>query len=168
MIAHEPVAWGQCRRDVVQNVTNKTERATLRDVAMVCDTATHRPKLPQFILGNEHVQQHSELQYVRPTLAPNIIVQGRKTGWVDHNVMAEIYQTLGGALPPHMETFHPILHLDTVPCHSGQRLWRLVRGSAYGSCMSPSGQHGSCKSVTPMSSPPTRATCASSKQPGHC
>ena len=88
---------------------------------MVCDTATHRPKLPQFILGNEHVLHHRELHYVRPTLAPNITVQRRKSGWVNHEVMAEICQTLGSALAPHLEKFQPILLLDTAPCHFGKR-----------------------------------------------
>ena len=67
--------------------SKNSERGSLTFVAIIGDNATSQPRLPQVLIGNEHIRVQ-DLQEIQQDLPPNVYVIRRKTGWVDHILFA--------------------------------------------------------------------------------
>ena len=72
--ASELVALAVRRGKLTRSVTTAQTRSVLSLVALLCKDTSIQPRLPQYILGNEHVLQTSVLGELRRdmSLSPNI------------------------------------------------------------------------------------------------
>ena len=65
VLASELVALAARRGRVTSSVTTAQTRSVLSLVALLCNDSSIQPRLPQYILGNEHVLQTSVLGQLR-------------------------------------------------------------------------------------------------------
>ena len=74
VLASELVALAARRGRVTSSVTTAQTRSVLSPVALLCNDSSIQPRLPQYILGNEHVLQTSALGELRRDrrLSPNV------------------------------------------------------------------------------------------------
>ena len=61
VLASELVALAVRRRQLTQSASTAQTRSVLSFVALLCSDSSLQPRLPQYVLGNEHVLQASVL-----------------------------------------------------------------------------------------------------------
>ena len=105
------------RRKLVQNVVLSKQRAGFTHVALICDDVSLQPRLPQILLGNERLFPAATIAALQGTLAPNIHLWRRKSGWVTKELMLEILKDLCAALGALTATHQVVLLLDTASVH---------------------------------------------------
>ena len=122
VLASELVALAARRRKVTSSVTTAQTRSVLSLVALLCNDSSIQPRLPQYILGNEHVLQTSVLGELRRdvSLTPNVHILRRKMhAWVNDAELAAIARHWGRVLQLHCPDRQPILLLDACSAHLG-------------------------------------------------
>ena len=93
---------------------------------MICDHSSVQPRLPQILLGNEHIFPAATRSSLQPTLLPNIILWRRKSGWVTKVLMREILKKLCRALGELEAQRQVILLLDTAGAHICEHFLRAA------------------------------------------
>ena len=123
VLASELVALAARRKQVTQNAPTSQTRSVLSLVALLCNDSSLQPRLPQYILGNEHVLQASVLGELRRdvSLSPNVHILRRKSAWVNDTELAAIARHWGRVLQEHCPDKQPILLLDACSAHLGPR-----------------------------------------------
>jgi len=108
-----------------QKLTLGAKRQCLTHVAMISNIAEVNKKLPQIILGNEHVIPAACVRELSDSFDPSIQIWRRKSSWVTGSVMKEIAQALYNALKEYQETHRIVLLLDCCSAHldSGYITW---------------------------------------------
>ena len=92
-------------------------RGNISYVAIICDDTSIQPRLPQVLVGNEHVLRVQDLEAVKASLPANVFLIRRKSCWVDHVLFAQILKWLRAAvsaIDPHIQI---LLLCDTSPVH---------------------------------------------------
>ena len=119
VLASELVALAARRGRVTSSVTRAQTRSVLSLVALLCNDSSIQPRLPQYILGNEHVLQTSALGELRRdrSLSPNVHILRRKSAWVNDAELAGIARHWSRVLQQHCPDRQPILLLDACSAH---------------------------------------------------
>ena len=107
--------WGPYGRRPV--VRSKKTRGAVTYVALICDSPSLQPKLPQFILGNERRLTRNTLAVAEDERPPNVRVWRDKSSWNNHTVMCRILRALASVLRTQAPYFQPALVLDVAACH---------------------------------------------------
>ena len=139
VLASELVALAARRGRVTSSVTTAQTRSVLSPVALLCSDSSIQPRLPQYILGNEHVLQTSALGELRRdrSLSPNVHILRRKSAWVNDAELAGIARHWSRVLQQHCPDRQPILLLDACSAHLGPKfLASCVRCKIWGVCAS--------------------------------
>ena len=92
VLAGEPIALAARRGVLAQSATRGETRSNLSLVALLCDDPSIQAKLPQYIIGNEHMLPAAvvaQLQ-VEGALLPNVRLVRRKSAWVNDAVLSVI------------------------------------------------------------------------------
>ena len=123
VLASELVALAARRGRVTSSVTTAQTRSVLSLVALLCNDSSIQPRLPQYILGNEHVLQTSALGELRRdrSLSPNVHILRRKSAWVNDAELAGIARHWSRVLQQHCPDRQPILLLDACSAHLGPK-----------------------------------------------
>ena len=99
-------------------VAQKTPtRGNISFVAIICDDTSIQPRLPQVLVGNNHVLRVQDLEAVKASLPANVFLIRSKSCWVDHVLFAQILKWLRAAvsaIDPHIQI---LLLCDTSPVH---------------------------------------------------
>ena len=74
----------------VQHATKGQQRRALTHVAIICDDSELQPRIPQFILGAEHVLRVRDIDCIAATLSPNVHLWRRKSGWINKAKMLSL------------------------------------------------------------------------------
>ena len=121
VLASELVALAARRGRVTSSVTTAQTRSVLSLVALLCNDSSIQPRLPQYILGNEHVLQTSVLGELRrdSSLSPNVHILRRKSAWVNDTELAAIAGHWGRVLQQHCPHRQPMLLLAACSSHLG-------------------------------------------------
>ena len=101
----------------VQKLSHGAKRQCLTHVAMISNLPEVTKKLPQILLGNEHVMPASSVPELRAHLDPSIRVWRRKSSWVNATTMQDIALELVATLAGYKESHRIVLLLDCCPCH---------------------------------------------------
>jgi hypothetical protein len=114
-----PKTKGRIRRRVkpIQKLSHGAKRQCLTHVAMISNLPEVTKKLPQILLGNEHVIPASAVPELQACLDPSIKIWRRKSSWVNACVMKEIARELSKSLSEYKETHRIVLLLDCCPAH---------------------------------------------------
>ena len=123
VLASQLVALAARRGRVTTGVTTAQARSVLSLVALLCNDSSIQPRLPQYILGNEHVLPASVLGDLRRdrSLSPNIHILRRRSAWVNDTELAVIARHWGRVLSLHCPDRQPILLMDACSVHLGPR-----------------------------------------------
>ena len=92
-------------------------RGNLTFVGIICDDTSIQPRLPQILLGNEHVLRVQDMDAVRDLLPSNVYLIRGKSGWVDHVLFAQILEWLRAAVSEIDPNIQILLLVDTSPVH---------------------------------------------------
>ena len=101
----------------VQNVSRRRMRGGFTHIALICDDVSIQPRLPQILLGNEHVFAVKALAALEDKLAPNIVLWRRKSGWVQKSTMPAVLDLILAALGDIVKERQVILLMDTAGVH---------------------------------------------------
>ena len=85
-------------------------RGSFSHVAFICDDPSVQPRLPQLILGNEHVLQRRDLDALQSSLPPNVYLIRGKSSWLDHPTFCMALRWLAKAVQE-LRTSHSFLLL---------------------------------------------------------
>ena len=123
VLASELVALAARRGQLTQSASTAQTRSCLSLVAVLCNDSSLQPRLPQYILGNEHVLRASVLGELRRdvSLSPNVHILRRKSAWVNDAELAAISRHWGRVLQEHSPDKQPILLLDACSAHLGPK-----------------------------------------------
>ena len=94
-----------------------SHRGNLTYIAIICDDTSIQPRLPQVLVGAEHVLRVKDLKTVQNLVPANVYLIRRKSGWLDNVLFAQIVKWLRAAvsqIDPHIQI---LLLLDTSPVH---------------------------------------------------
>ena len=129
ILATRAIAQSAAKGLVSQQVKKGNTRASLSLVALLCDDTSIQPKLPQFLIGNEHILPEPLAGQMRAdgTLPSNVRVWRHKSAWVNDDKLADIALHWARALAEFRDSHQPILLLDACPAHLGQRFLMACR-----------------------------------------
>ena len=102
-------------------------RGTLSFVAMICDNPSIQPRLPQFILGNEHILRVQDMQDIAETLPENVFLVRRKSSWVDHVFFCSVLELLRAAVSKVEPRMQIVMLLDASPVHTHDLVLRTAK-----------------------------------------
>lgn len=80
-----------------QTVAKWKKRCCLTHVAVICDQPTAQPRMPQFIVGNEHTFRQRDMPALRRSCPPNVTLVRQKSAWNNASLMVRIVAALGAA-----------------------------------------------------------------------
>jgi len=92
-------------------------RGNLSFAAIICDDTTMQPRLPQVLVGNEHVLRLQDLDAVKASLPANVYLIRRKSCWLDHVLFAQIITWLREAVSKVDKHIQILLLCDASPVH---------------------------------------------------
>ena len=107
------------KKEIVQDVSRGKLRGCFTLIAMICDDASLQPRMPQILLGNEHIFQQRVLEEIRPFLASNIHLWRRPSAWATRHTMVEVVQLLARALGAILGNRRVMTLLDACCIHMG-------------------------------------------------
>jgi hypothetical protein len=125
----------QARTRLRQNVPRAARRCCLTHVALICDSETVQPRLPQFIIGNCTAFRVREMNALRAACAPNVVLVRQKSAWNNETLCAQIVRRLALALASCAVGWQPILVMDAAKLHltrgvfaacSRAHIWPLI------------------------------------------
>ena len=117
--------------------SKNSERGSLTFVAIIGDNATVQPRLPQVLIGNEHILRVQDLQEIQQDLPPNVYVIRRKTGWVDHILFAQILEWLRKDVSDFDPDMEIILLVDASPVHTHNLVLKTAKRQRIRLCFVP-------------------------------
>ena len=106
-------------------------------VAMICDNPSIQPRLPQFIVGNEHILRVQDMQHIAPTLPANVFLVRRKSCWVDHVFFCSILELLRAAVSKIDPRIQIVMLLDASPVHTHDLVLRTAKRARIRICFLP-------------------------------
>ena len=112
-------------------------RGTLSFVATICDNPSIQPRMPQFIVGNEHILRVQDMQHIAPTLPANVFLVRRKSCWVDHVFFCSILELLRGAVSKIDPKIQIVMMLDASPVHTHHLVLRTAKRTRIRICFFP-------------------------------
>ena len=112
-------------------------RGTLSFVAMICDNPSIQPRLPQFILGNEHILRVQDMQDIAATLPENVFLVRRKSSWVDHIFFCSVLELLRAAVSKVEPRMQIVMLLDASPVHTHDLVLRTAKRVRIRICLLP-------------------------------
>ena len=123
VIASEPIAQAGRKGRLAQQATRGQTRGALSLIALLCDDSSVQPRLPQYVIGNEHVLQASLVADLQNDgrLLPNVRLLRRKSAWVNDAALAAIARHWGQVLVEVSADRQPILLLDACSAHLGPK-----------------------------------------------
>ena len=129
VIASEPIALAGRRGRLAQKATRGQTRGALSLVALLCDDSSVQPRLPQYVIGNEHVLPASLVADLQSggRLHPNVRLLRQKSSWVNDAALAAIAQHWGQVLAEFSVDRQPILLLDACSAHLGLKFLAMCR-----------------------------------------
>jgi hypothetical protein len=113
-------------------------RGTLTNLVFVCNDSAVQLRLPQLILGNEHVLPRSALAELAAEVPDAVHVIRDKSGWMTVPLFVYALQRLARAIKELGETRPVILLLDCSRVHLHDRVWTEARRHNIGICIIPS------------------------------
>ena len=102
-------------------------RGSFSHVAFICDDPSVQPRLPQLILGNEHVLPRRDLEALQSSLAPNVYLIRGKSSWLDHPTFCIALKWLARALQNLRASHSFLLLLDCCYVHLHHSVLRAAR-----------------------------------------
>ena len=112
-------------------------RGSFSHVAFICDDPSVQPRLPQLILGNEHVLPRRDLEALQSSLAPNVYLIRGKSSWLDHPTFCMALRWLARALQDMKASHAFLLLLDCCYVHLHPSVLRTARKFNIGLCFVP-------------------------------
>jgi hypothetical protein len=109
-----------------EQVSSAEEKAGLTFIGFITHDTSIQPKLPQILLGNEHVftlKLLAELSHVTPS---NFRVWRKVSSWNNHSVMCQILALLKDCLKDYSGTHQIILVMDVARCHFHTKIFSLA------------------------------------------
>ena len=103
------------------------ERGTISHAVLVCDDSTIQPKLPQLIIGNEHILRIQDLNALKPHLPANIVLVRAKSSWIKVELLIVLLEMLRKILDAEKIEKVPVLLLDCCQVHCNARVWRTAK-----------------------------------------
>ena len=101
----------------VQFADRRKRRTCFTHAAFICDNARVQKKLPQLIIGNEHIltiQKYNEIVARRPW---NVYVKAQKSGWMNADLLKVLIDTLAVHIRDELIQYQVVLFLDAAKCH---------------------------------------------------
>ena len=105
---------GPTQERAADKVDLATRRAYVTLVATLCSDARVQARIPQILLGNEHVLTKDLLGLERPS---SLRVWRRKSGWCNQEILKEYLTLLKRSLEDVMASHTVVLVWDCAPCH---------------------------------------------------
>jgi hypothetical protein len=102
-------------------------RGSFSHVAFICDDPSVQPRLPQLILGNEHVLPRRDLEALQSSLAPNVYLIRGKSSWLDHPTFCIALKWLARGLQNLGASHSFLLLLDCCYVHLHHSVLRTAR-----------------------------------------
>ena len=129
ILATRAIAKSASRGLLSQQAKRGNTRASLSLVALICDDSSIQPKLPQFLLGNEHILPVPLAGQLKADggLPSNIRVCRHKSAWINDEKLADIVAHWSRALAEFRHSHQPILILDACPAHLGPKFLGACR-----------------------------------------
>ena len=100
-----------------EQLSSAEEKAGLTYIAFITHDTSVQPKLPQILLGNEHVMTLKLLSDLRQTTPGNFRLWRRESSWNNHKVMCQILRLLWQCLKDYLHSHQVILVLDVARSH---------------------------------------------------
>lgn len=95
----------------------KEKRSALSLISFLSATPEFQHLLPQVFLSNEHLLTETEVEILNEATPENTFFIRRKSGWVNHTVLAQILQLLAASLGSIVNSRRVILSMDTYKAH---------------------------------------------------
>ena len=99
--------------DAVEPEDTKNRRGTISYIALICDNSLLQPRIPQYLVGNEHRFTAALMREMIPLLPRNIRLVRQKSSWNNASLMRQILYALSIALAG----FRIVLLMDCASCH---------------------------------------------------
>ena len=112
-------------------------RGTLTFVAMICDNPSLQPRLPQFIVGNEHILRVQDMRHMAASLPTNVFLVRRKSCWIDHVFFCSILELLRGAVSKIDPRIQIVMLLDASPVHTHDLVLKTAKRTRIRICFLP-------------------------------
>ena len=117
--------------------TKNPNRGTLSFVAMICDNPSIQPRLPQIIVGNEHILRVQDMQDIAAALPENVFLVRRKSCRVDHVFFCSILELLRAAVSKIEPRMQIVMLLDASPVHTHDLVLRTAKRVRIRICLLP-------------------------------
>ena len=102
-------------------------RGTISHAVLVCDDSSIQPKLPQLIIGNEHILRVQDLNSLKPHLPANIVLVRAESSWIKVELLIVLLEMLRQILDAHKISKVPVLLLDCCQVHCNARVWKTAK-----------------------------------------
>ena len=137
VLASELVALAARRGQLTQSASTAQTRSVLSLVALLCNDSSFQSRLPQYILGNEHVLRASVVGELRRdvSLLPNVHILRRKSAWVNDAELAAISRHWGRVLQDHCPDKQPSFCWTPAAHTWGPSSWQVAYAGRFGWCV---------------------------------
>lgn len=115
------------KRRVTQRVSRQKRRCCITHVALICDQPHIQPLLPQVLVGNHATFLVRDMEALRASCPPNLILVRQQSAWNNKLLCARIIRWLGLALAPHSDRYQPVLLLDGSRIHFAREVLLACR-----------------------------------------
>ena len=112
-------------------------RGNLSFAAIICDDSSLQPRLPQVVVGNEHVLRVQDLKKVQPSLPRNVYLIRRKSSWLDHVLFAQVITWLRAAVNEIDPNIQILLLCDGSPVHLHPLVFKTAKKHRVRLCVVP-------------------------------
>jgi hypothetical protein len=117
---------GTCKAS--ETISSRADiRGNVTFIAIICDDPLIQPRLPQFILGNEHKFTHRLLASVAGQISGNFIISRQKSAWNCHVTMRTVLSQIRDKLADLTDSRYIILTLDMASCHIHDTIYQHAR-----------------------------------------